>query len=150
MAGFVTADQVRVGVEVSSREEALRYLADLGVECGFATDADALYAAFLAREAEGETGLTDGFATPHAKSAAITTAGITFVKFTSTLDWPSFDKGPVDIALALYVPDGEAGTTHLRLLSKAAVMLMKAPNREKLRACDDPEELAAFISAGLA
>ncbi len=56
---------------------------------------------------------------------------------------------PVDVALALYVPAGEAGTTHLRLLSKAAVMLMDAGFRDKVRASTDPAEIAELINAGL-
>ena len=149
MAGFVNSSMVRVGVDVASREEALMYLAKFGVELGYGTSVDDVYQAFLDREAEGETGLMDGFATPHAKCDAIQKAGIAFVRFTHPLDWPSFDKKPVDIALTLYVPAAEAGTTHLQLLSKSAVMLMRAENRAKLRTCEDAEEIAAFIDAGL-
>ena len=65
------------------------------------------------------------------------------------LEWPSFDGVPVDVALALYVPAGEAGTTHLRLLSKAAVMLMDAGFRDKVRASTDPVEIAELINSGL-
>lgn len=149
MADFVSVDQVILGCEAASREEALRIMAEKGVEFGFATDADAVYQAFLDREKIAETGLVAGFAVPHAKSAAITQAGLAVVKLTRKLEWPSFDKEPVDIALALYVPDGEAGTTHLKLLSKAAVMLMDEGFREKVRASEDPAEIAALINAGL-
>lgn len=149
MAGFVSKEHVILGCEAASREEALRVLADAGARFGFADDADAVYEAFLAREEIAETGLTNGFAVPHAKSAAITEAGIVVLKLTHKLEWPSFDGQPVDIALALYVPDGEAGTTHLRLLSKAAVMLMDADFRGKVRASENPAEIAALINAGL-
>ena len=44
---------------------------------------------------------------------------------------------------------GEAGTTHLRLLSKAAVMLMDAGFRDKVRASTDPVEIAELINSGL-
>ena len=149
MAGFVTATQVSLNVEAGSREEALAFLAKRGVELGFADDAEAVEKAFLAREAEAETGLVDGFAVPHAKSDAIKQAGIAFVKLTHKVEWPSFDQQPVDCLLALYVPAGEAGTTHLKLLSQSAVMLMKEDFRAKLRESDDPEEIAALIDAGL-
>ena len=149
MAGFVTASQVSINVEAESREEALAFLAKRGVELRFANDAEAVEKAFLAREAEAETGLVDGFAVPHAKSDAIIEAGIVFVKLTHKVEWPSFDQKPVDCLLALYVPAGEAGTTHLKLLSKAAVMLMKEDFRAKLRASDDPVEIAELLDAGL-
>lgn len=146
---FVNAEQVTIHYDAPSREDALRYLANRGVELGFATDADAVYQAFLAREAEAETGLVAGFAVPHAKSDAITTPGIMVLKLNDAVEWPSFDNVPVDIALALYVPAGEAGTTHLKLLSKSAVMLMDEEFRNKVRASDNPAEIAELINAGL-
>lgn len=146
---FVNANQVTISYDAASREDALRYLSDRGTELGFATDADAVYQAFLAREAEAETGLVAGFAVPHAKSDAITTPGIVVLKLSQPVEWPSFDNVPVDIALALYVPAGEAGTTHLKLLSKSAVMLMDEGFRNKVRASDDPAEIAELINAGL-
>ncbi len=71
------------------------------------------------------------------------------LKLAKPVEWPSFDGVPVDVALALYVPAGEAGTTHLRLPSKAAVMLMDAGFRDKVRASTDPAEIAELINAGL-
>lgn len=146
---FVHAEQVTLGYEAPSREDALRYLADRGAELGFTADANAVYEAFLAREAEAETGLMAGFAVPHAKSDAITEAGIVVLKLAVPVEWPSFDGQPVDIALALYVPAGEAGTTHLKLLSKAAVMLMDEGFRQRVRDSQDPAEIAALINEGL-
>lgn len=149
MADFVLPEHVLLDYDAASREDALRYLADKGTEFGFTADADAVYQAFLAREEIAETGLTDGFAVPHAKSAAITKAGLAVIKLARALEWPSFDQKPVDIALALFVPDGEVGTTHLRLLAKAATMLMNEEFRNKLRASHDAVEIAALVNAGL-
>ena len=147
--GFVSANQVTIGYTAASREDALHYLSEQAIELGFADDASAVEAAFIARENEAETGLVAGFAVPHAKSDAIHTPGVAVLKLTEPVEWPSFDGVPVDVALALYVPAGEAGTTHLRLLSKAAVMLMDAGFRDKVRASTDPVEIAELINSGL-
>ena len=147
--GFVSANQVTIGHAAASREDALHYLSEQAVELGFANDASAVEAAFIARENEAETGLVAGFAVPHAKSDAIHTPGVAVLKLAEPVEWPSFDGVPVDVALALYVPAGEAGTTHLRLLSKAAVMLMDAGFRDKVRESADPDEIAELINAGL-
>lgn len=69
--GFVSASQVTIGYAAASREDALHYLSEQAVELGFADDASAVEAAFIARENEAETGLVAGFAVPHAKSDAI-------------------------------------------------------------------------------
>lgn len=147
--GFVSADQVHIGYAAADREAALHFLAEEGVRLGFANDVEAVYQAFLAREAEAETGLVAGFAVPHAKSDAITVPGVYVLKLAQAVEWPSFDQVPVDIALALYVPAGEAGTTHLRLLSKSAVMLMDEGFRNKVRASNDKAEIAELINSGL-
>lgn len=95
-------------------------------------------------------GLGDAvLAVPHAKSDSIRTPGVVVLKLTQAVEWPSFDDVPVDVALALYVPAGEAGTTHLKLLSKSAVMLMDEGFRNKVRASDDPAEIAELINGGL-
>ena len=70
----------------------------------------------------GPPRMTEGFAVPHAKCAAIAPASIIVFKNDEKLEWPSFNDKPVDIAIALLVPEGEAGTTHLQLLSKMAVL----------------------------
>lgn len=81
--------------------------------------------AFLAREAEGTTGMMEGFAIPHAKSDAITEAAVIVVKDDSGVTgWDTMDGAPVNVAIALLIPGAQAGTTHLKILSKVAEALM--------------------------
>ena len=76
MSDFVKEENVFVGQSAQSREEVLRFLADRAGELGITVDPDAVYQAFLDREDMGETGMTDGFAVPHAKSATIDHAAV--------------------------------------------------------------------------
>ena len=149
MSDFVRAENVFVGQSLQTREDVLRFIADRAVELGVADDADVVYDAFVAREEMGETGMTDGFAVPHAKSTAITQACVLVVKNDHVIDWPSFDDKPVDIMIALLVPDGEAGTTHIKLLSKTAVLLMKDEFKALVRGTDDPRAIAEAVEAGI-
>lgn len=149
MSDFVKEENVFVGQSAQSREEVLRLLADRAGELGITADPDAVYQAFLEREDMGETGMIDGFAVPHAKSAAIDHATVIVFKNDHALDWPSFDKKPVDIALALLVPDSETGTTHVKLLSKTAVLLMREEFRDLLRTSDDRTVIANAINKGI-
>ena len=66
--------------------EALEFLAAQAVELGISDDKDAVLAAFNEREAQGPTGMTGGFALPHAKSAAIKEPAIVVVKFADIID----------------------------------------------------------------
>lgn len=149
VSDFVKADNVYVNQHATAREEVLRQIADHAAELGVTDDADAVYQAFLAREDMGETGMTDGFAVPHAKSDAIKHAAVVVYKNDAALEWPSFDNNPVDISLALLVPDGEAGTTHIKLLSKTAVLLMNEDFKAFMRESNDAQAIADRINEGI-
>ncbi len=149
MSDFVTADNVMLDQDAASREDALRLIAEKAAELGIAGDAEALQGAFMAREAMGETGMTDGFAIPHAKSAAISKAAVIVFKNKTPLEWPSFDEKPVTCAIAIMVPEGEAGTEHIRLLSKTAVLLMDAGFKNLVRASSDAAEIADAVNRGI-
>ena len=149
MSDFVRAGNVFVGQSLDTREDMLRFIADRAAELGITDDAGAVYEAFVAREEMGETGMTDGFAVPHAKSDAIKEAAVIVVKNDHAIEWPSFDDKPVDIAISLLVPDGEAGTMHIRLLSKTAVLLMKDEFKALVRGTDDAAAIAAAVEAGI-
>ena len=149
MSDFVKAGNVFVGQSLATREDMLRFISDKAAELGVTDDADAVYQAFVAREEMGETGMTDGFAVPHAKSTAIKEPAVIVVKNDHAIEWPSFDDKPIDIAISLLVPDGEAGTTHIRLLSKTAVLLMKDEFKALVRGTDDAAAIAAAVEAGI-
>ena len=149
MSQFVSEKSVFVNQNLESREALLRFVSDKAAEFGITDNADAVYDAFMAREAMGETGMTDGFAVPHAKSDDIKDAAVIVVKNDHALEWPSFDEKPVDVAIALLVPGGEAGTTHIKLLSKTAVLLMKDEFKNLVHGTDDAAAIADAINAGI-
>ena len=149
MSQIVTADSVLLRHHAGSREEALTLISRKAAELGIADDADALFNAFVARENMGETGMTDGFAIPHAKSSAVKRAAVIVFKNTEPLDWPSFDEKPVVCAIALMVPDGEAGTEHIRLLSKTATLLMNEGFKGLVRNSQSAAEIADAIQKGI-
>ncbi len=149
MSDIVTASHVFTDCQAASIDEVLSFFSQKAVELGFAEDANAVFEAFRAREAEGTTGMTGGFAIPHAKTAAVKEAVVLVAKLSGDVEWPSMDDTPIKCAIALLIPAGEAGTTHLRLLSKIAVMLMDAHKREELLGESDPAKLAELVLAGI-
>ena len=149
MSGFVSKENILLNQQATTKEEALRTISDAAARIGVADDADAVYAAFLAREEIDKTGMVDGFAVPHCKTDAVKSAAVIIFKNAQPVEWPSLDDKPVDIAMALLIPDSEAGTTHLRLLSKAAMLLMDDNFKSKLRESDDAADLAATLNVEL-
>lgn len=146
---FVSDDQILLGREAESRHELLRMLCAQAEALGIVKDDEAAYQAFLAREELGATGLTEGFAVPHAKSATIVRPAVMVWKNKTAVPWPSFDEKPVDIAVALFVPEANR-EEHIRLLSKTAVLLMDSAFRKMLRESEDAHTIASAISDALA
>ena len=146
-ADFVKVENVFVAEDFTSRDEALSFVSNQAVKAGIASDADAVMNAFLAREAEGTTGMMEGFAIPHAKSDAITEAAVIVVKDESGVTgWDTMDGAPVNVAIALLIPGAQAGTTHLKILSKVAEALMDEDFRATVKGSADAAEIAKTIN----
>lgn len=149
-ADFVKVENVFVAEDFASRDEALSFVSNQAVKAGLADDADAVMNAFLTREAEGTTGMMEGFAIPHAKSDAITEAAVIVVKDDSGVTgWDTMDGAPVNVAIALLIPGAQAGTTHLKILSKVAEALMDEDFRATVKGSSDAAEIAKTINARL-
>lgn len=149
-ADFVKVENVFVAEDFASRDEALSFVSNQAVKAGIASDADAVMNAFLAREAEGTTGMMEGLAIPHAKSDAISEAAVIVVKDESGVTgWDTMDGAPVNVAIALLIPGAQAGTTHLKILSKVAEALMDEDFRATVKGSNDAAEIAKTINARL-
>lgn len=149
--GFVKASNVFCGQTVENRDAALALISERAVEAGIAEDSAELYAAFLKREAEGTTGMVEGFAIPHAKSDTVKTAQVMVLKSSEGIaSWETMDESPVTCAIALLVPESEAGTSHLQILSKVATALTDEAFRAAVKSTDDPAAIAKLINERLA
>ena len=149
-ADFVKVENVFVSEDFEGRDDALSFVSNRAVKAGIADDADAVMQAFLARESEGTTGMMEGFAIPHAKSDAIKEAAVIVVKDDSGVKgWDTMDGEPVNVAIALLIPGAQAGTTHLKILSKVAEALMDEQFRATVRESKDAAEIAKTINARL-
>ena len=150
MSDFIKPELIFLDETFTKKDDLLAFLSDQAAKAGIATDAASAKAAFDQRESEMSTGVVDGFAIPHAKSDAITKASVIVVRSSKIVeDWESLDDKPINIAIALLVPGAEAGTTHIKLLSKVAVMLMDEKFREFVRSVTDAAQLSDEINIRL-
>lgn len=146
--GFVSAENVLFASSRLDRDAALDAIVAAAVDQGIVDDAAVLRAAFLKREAEGTTGMVDGYAIPHAKTDAVKRASVLVLKADGPVaSWETLDGAPVTCAIALLVPESEAGTSHLQILSKVATALTDDSFRAAFKAESDPARLAELINA---
>lgn len=150
MDDFVRAEHVFLNNPATSVDEALSFLSRQAVALGIAEREDEVKAAFEAREREGATGMMEGFSIPHAKSDVIKEPAVCVVRYAHPIsEWESLDDEPIAVSVALLVPGGEAGTTHIKLLSQVAVMLMDEAFRDAMMTMDDEELIAQTITMRL-
>lgn len=90
--------------------------------------------------------MMDGFAIPHAKDQSISEPSILIVTLNQGIEWNSLDGQLIDFIIALFIPDIEAGTTHLKLLSAVARLLMRNEVTEKLKAAQSKAEIATLLN----
>ena len=85
------------------------------------------------------------FAIPHAKSQTINEPSMIIVTLNKGIEWNSLDRQSVDFIFALFIPDSEAGTTHLKL-SLVARSLMRKEVTEQLRKAKSKTEIATILT----
>ena len=146
---IIKAESVFFDCDAKTAEDALEFFAAKSAELGIASDKDAVLEAFKQREGEGTTGMTGGFAIPHAKTDAVAEPAVMVAKFAGDVEWETMDGSPVKMAIALFMPAGNA-PEHLKTLSKVAVMLMDESKRSALLAAADAAAVSDLVAAGLA
>jgi PTS system fructose-specific IIC component len=144
MSELITTELVALDADLGSDKDAVvRRLAGMVAGAGRATEADALYADAMAREAKAATGLPGGIAIPHCRSAAVTQASLAFARLDPKVDFGAPD-GPADLVFLIAAPEhGDAD--HLTLLTALARALVRPEFVASLRAAGSPEEIVALV-----
>ena len=137
-------DGVKLGVSAATQAEAIDELVDLQVACGAVNDRAKYRQAVLDREAQFSTAVGEGIAIPHAKTAAVSKAGLVAITVPAGVDWKAPDGKPSDLIFLIAAPDTQANV-HLEVLAKLSALLMHADFAAALRAAKTPEEFLAAI-----
>jgi PTS system nitrogen regulatory IIA component len=106
----------------------------------------AVYDRLFDRERLGSTGLGQGVAIPHGRITGLKEALGAFVRLAQPVPFDAPDGKPVDLVLALLVPE-HATEKHLEILSELVQMFGDRALREALRGTADAAALHQIISA---
>lgn len=107
----------------TNKADAIYTLGDLMDKSGNLSDKAEYLEAVFAREESGSTGLGDGIATPHAKSAGVKEAGLAAMVVPNGVDFEALDGQPSRLFFMIAAPEG-AADTHVEVLSKLATMVI--------------------------
>ena len=137
-------ESIVLGANPADKKAAIHELAGLMAASGNLSDREQYEKDVFAREASGTTGLGDGIATPHAKSAGVKKAGLAAMTVPSGMDFESMDGNPARLFFMIAAPDS-AADEHLSILSKLATMIMDPDFKEALIAATTKEEFLKLI-----
>uniref|UniRef100_A0A182S8R3 PTS EIIA type-2 domain-containing protein n=1 Tax=Anopheles maculatus TaxID=74869 RepID=A0A182S8R3_9DIPT len=109
---------INLQTEFAGRDQAIHLLADQLAEQGKLHDKQAFLQAVFAREAQGPTALGEGLAVPHGKSDTVKEAAFAVATLKTPIAWEGID-GPesVNLIFLLAIPQDQAGSTHMQLLT---------------------------------
>lgn len=142
---ILARDRIGADVRVSSKKRLLEQLASLlAGDLGPVVER-AIFEAMVAREHLGSTGLGQGVAIPHGRVGGNLPPTAAFIRLKNPIDFDAPDNEPVDLVLALVVPD-HFTDQHLALLAQVAELFSHAEVCEELREARDAQQLFERLS----
>ena len=143
---LLKSESIALGAQPKDKLDAIAILTGLMEKGGNLSDKAQYEKDVLAREASGTTGLGDGIATPHAKSAGVKAPGLAAMTVPAGMDFEAMDGKPSRLFFEIAAPD-TAADVHLEVLSKLATMIMDPDFKEALVAAKSKDEFLSLIDA---
>ncbi|CAH7044957.1 2-O-alpha-mannosyl-D-glycerate specific PTS enzyme II [Vibrio chagasii] len=137
---------VNLQTTFSSREEAIYALADQLDQQGKLHNKQEYLDAVFAREEQGPTALGEGLAVPHGKTDAVKEAGFAVATLKEDMKWKGLDEDEdVNLIFLIAIPNAEAGSTHMHLLTELTTTLVDDDVREAVLKATAADEIFALL-----
>ena len=139
-------DRIELHLKSDTKEDALRELTELLYKSGALTDKDAFLNDVLARETISTTGIGNGIAIPHGKSANVLETTAAIGRCDKPIEWESLDGEPVNFIVLLAVNENDRTGVHVKLLSQMARKLASEETCKRLVNAKTAEEITTIFS----
>jgi nitrogen PTS system EIIA component len=137
-------EAVIASLKVNSKKQALQEMSAFAAPL-VALDEREVYDLIMQRERVGSTGIGEGVAIPHGKSAKLNHIQAVFARLERPVDFESIDNQPVDLIFMLLAPE-DAGADHLKTLARVARVMREPSTLEKIRACRNRSALYSILN----
>jgi len=132
--------RIFLDVPLPDKDAVLQFVAEAFASRGIVKDADSLYDGLKAREETMSTGIGGGIGLPHALSAETQDPALLLVRCSEPVDFESLDALPVQVIVALVVPEGKADL-HLQMLASLARLCQYPGFLRTVQDAKDPKAL---------
>lgn len=138
LTDLLTIDRIIIPLKESSKDGVLRELVH-AVTSNVVQEPEEVLRAVLEREAVLSTGIGNGVAIPHGKSAAVPELLMAAGRTAEPIDFDSLDGQPVRLLFMLVGPETAAGP-HIKALSRISRLVRQESVREQLINAKTPDE----------
>ncbi len=145
LSDILPRERVLCGVSVTSKKRALELLSETLACEGLAGCQGEIFDSLIARERLGSTGFGNGVAIPHGRVKSAQETLAVFVQLAEPIDYDAIDGQPVDLMVALVVPE-ESTDEHLQVLAKLAEMFGNRDLCQQLREAEDCDEVFQLVT----
>ncbi|MCI1824008.1 MAG: fructose-specific PTS transporter subunit EIIC [Megasphaera sp.] len=128
----------------TDKKSAIDHMVDLMAANGNLIDKGTYKKCVFDREQEGSTGIGEGIAIPHAKTAAVREPGLAAMISRDGIDFDSIDDEPAHLFFLIAAPEG-GENIHLELLSRLSRMLMDNQFRDSLMESKSTDDFLTII-----
>lgn len=142
---LLTEDTINLHLQSKSKDSVLSELVQQLHVAGKLRDKVQFTNDILNRESQSTTGIGEGIAIPHAKSAAVQTPAIAFGRSTEGIDFDSLDGQPAHLFFMIAASEG-ANDDHLDALSRLATFLMDTSFRDKIMSAQTAADVLQAVN----
>lgn len=141
---LLQAQAVDLHPDVKDKETAINHLVDLVAKTGCINDVERFRQAVFDRESKSSTGLGEGIAIPHAKSAGVSSPALAAMIVKKGIDFDSLDGSQASLFFLIASPH-KASDEHIDVLAHLSSLLIDKDVRERLINAQSSEEFLEII-----
>jgi len=134
------AEHIFLNVPLKDKDDVIHFVADTFARDGLVTHARLLYDSLIARENIMSTGIGNGIGIPHAVSKETRDPVLLLIRLAEGIEFDALDKLPVDIILALVVPENQVHL-HIQILARISRLCKRDEFLNIIRQTHDAKEL---------
>ena len=144
LTSLLAPERICVGLAVQTKAELLSAMAELMATHSSVGDAEALFRDVVSREERMSTGVGNGLALPHARTAAASESLLALVTLAVPIEYAALDGQPVRLAVLLVGPEADR-VAHLHVLGRVSRVLSDAVVRGRIEDASSPDDVIAAI-----
>jgi fructose-specific phosphotransferase system IIA component len=141
---LVVEEIIKVPLQAVDKPDVLRELVQILKDAGEIDDFDAVLTAIRKREDEMSTGLEDGIAVPHSKTAAVTSLKCAIGIAPQGIDFNALDGQPSKLFFLLLAPPDKSGP-HVEALAEIAKLAKSKAFLKALVNADNAKEVVELL-----